>query len=150
MANLSCIPKFVKKEVADKFVAETLYLMLLNSTHVPNASTQQFVSDVVAKEITDVGGKYTTGGVAVSGKISVEHSPSAGVYNYYLDLDDKVIGPGATLNYKFGILFENTGVQATSKIRAQIEFTGDITGNEVVNNGTSTIKWNTLGLIYIS
>lgn len=150
MANLSCIPKFVKKEVADKFVAETLKLMLLNSTHVPNAGTQQFVSDVVAKEIVDIGGKYTAGGVVVAGKISVEHSPSSGIYNYYLDLDDKVIGPGATLNYKYGILFQDSGNQATSKIRAQVEFLGDNTGNEVVNNGTSTIKWNTLGIIYIS
>lgn len=147
MANLSCIPKFVKKEIADIFVGETWKLMLLNSTHVPNPSTQQFVSDVSAKEITDIGGKYIAGGVACGAALKTSVADGN---NYYLDCPDIVIGPGATLNYKFGILFQDTGNQATSKIRAQIEFTGDETGNEVVNNGTSTIKWNTLGIIYIS
>ncbi|MBK5202189.1 MAG: hypothetical protein JJE45_00505 [Prolixibacteraceae bacterium] len=145
MANLSCIPKFVKKEQTDIWVGETWKLMLLNSTHIPNPGTQQFVSNVVAKEIP-ASGPYTAGGVAIAGKVSVEHSPSAGVYNYYLDATDKIIGPGATLSYKYGILFQDTGVQATSKIRAQIEFPEE----EIVTNGTSTIKWNALGIIYIS
>jgi len=146
MANLSCIPKFVKKEQVDIWVAETWKLMLLDNTHVPNASTQRYVSDVSAKEIVDVGGIYTAGGVAVTGKVAVEHSPSAGVYNYYLDMADKDIGPGATLNYRYGILFQDTGTPGTSKIRAQVDFLED----KIVNNGTSIIYWNTLGVIYIS
>ena len=90
MANLSCIPKFVKKKQVDAWVAETWVLMLLDNTHIPNAGTQQFLSDVSAKEIAATTG-YTTGGVAVTGKVAVEHSPSPGVYNYYLDMDDKEI-----------------------------------------------------------
>ena len=137
----SLIPKHVKKEITDVWVAETWKIMLLNSTHVPNASTQQYVSDVSANEIVDVGGIYTAGGVAIAGKASV-----ADGNNYYLDATDKVIGTGATLNYRYGILFQDTGNPATSKIRAQIDFVSD----QIVVNGTSTIKWNALGIIYLT
>ena len=144
----SLIPKHVKKEITDVWVAETWKIMLLNSTHVPNASTQQYVSDVSANEIVDVGGIYTAGGVACGAalKTSVEHNPGVGEYNYYLDCPDKVIGPGATLSWRTLVLFQDTGNPATSKIRAQIQFTED---NDV-SNGTCTIKWNALGIIYLS
>jgi len=136
----SLIPKFVKKEITDGWVAESWKLMLLSSSHTPNASTQQYVSDVVANEIADPGGKYTAGGVAVAGKASVADSA-----NYYLDATDVVIGTGATLNYRYLILFKDTGNQATSPIRAQI----DLVTDQVVTNGTSTIQWNALGIIYV-
>jgi hypothetical protein len=137
----SLIPKHVKKEITDGWVAETWKLMLLSDVHVPNASTHQYVADVVANEIGDTGLKYTAGGVAVAGKASL-----ADGNNYSLDATDLVIGTGANLNYRYGILFKDTGNQATSPIRAQIDF---IT-NQIVVNGTSTIQWNALGIIYIN
>ena len=137
----SLIPKFVKKETIDGWVVETWKLMLLSNVHTPNAGTQQYVSDVVANEISDSGGKYTPGGVAVSGKASV-----ADANNYYLDAVDVVIGPGASLNYRYGVLFQDTGNQATSKIRAQVDFIDD----QIIVKGTSTIQWNALGIIYLS
>jgi hypothetical protein len=137
----SLIPKFVKKEITDVWVAETWKLMLLSSVHVPNAATQQFVSDVSANEILDAGGKYTAGGVAIGVKQSL-----ADGNNYYLDAPDVVIGTGASLNYRYGILFQDTTNPATSKIRAQIDFLTD----QIVVNGTSTIQWNALGIIYLS
>lgn len=137
----SLIPKFAKKEITDGWVAETWKLMLLSKDHTPNAGTQQYISDVVANEIVDTGGIYTAGGVAISGKASV-----ADGNNYYLDATDKTIGPGATLNYRYGVLFQDTGNQATSKIRAQIDFIDD----QIVVKGTSTIQWSALGIIYLS
>lgn len=137
----SLIPVFVKKEITDVWVGETWKLMLLSSTHVPNATTQQFVSQVSANEIVDTGGIYTAGGVAIAGKASTIDGS-----NYFLDATDKVIGPGATLNYRYGVLFQDTGNPATSKIRAQIDFLT----NQIVSNGTSTIQWNALGIIYVS
>jgi hypothetical protein len=137
----SLIPKFVKKEITDAWVAETWKLMLLSDAHVPNAGTQQYVADVVANEISDNGGKYTAGGVLISGKVSLENGN-----NYALDATDVVIGTGANLNYRYGILFAFTGVQATEKIRVQIDFLT----NQIVVNGTSTITWNALGIIYVS
>lgn len=136
----SLIPSLVKKEITDVWVAETWKLMLLSSVHAPLAS-QVFVSDVSVNEIVDSGGIYTAGGVAIAGKASVAHGN-----NYYLDATDKVIGTGATLNYRYGVLFQDTGNPATSKIRAQIDFVTD----QIATNGTSTIKWNALGIIYVS
>jgi hypothetical protein len=137
----SLIPKSLKKEITDAWVAETWKLMLLSDVHVPNAATQQYVADIVANEIGDTGGAYTAGGVAVSGKVSLENGD-----NYALDAADVAIGTGANLNYRYGILFKDTGNQATSPIRVQIDFLT----NQIVTNGTSTIMWNVLGIIYIS
>jgi hypothetical protein len=146
MANL--IPKFVKKEIVDGWVGEDLWLMLLKDTHAPNASTQRYVSDVVAHEITDTGGIYTAGGVSISGKIAL-----ADGNNYALDASDVSIGPGANLNYRYGVLYTKTNgtSQATYKIRAHIDFMTDpLIPNQIVVNGTSTIQWNILGIIYVS
>jgi len=136
----SLIPKFVKKEITDLWVSESWKLMLLNNTHVPDASTQQYVSDVVAKQIA-ASGPYVAGGVVVAGKASL-----ADGNNYALDATDQVIGPLATLNYRYGILYKDTGNQATSPIRAQIDFLTD----QTVVNGTSTIQWNALGIIKLT
>jgi hypothetical protein len=136
----SLIPKFVKKEIIDVWVAETWKLMLLTSTHVPNAGTQQYVSSVSANEVA-ASGAYTAGGVAIAGKAS-----TADGNNYYLDATDKVIGPNTSLNYRYGILYKDTTNPATSPIRAQIDFLT----NQIVSNGTSTIQWNALGIIHIS
>lgn len=136
----SLIPKFVKKEITDVWVGETWKLMLLSNAHVPNAASQQYVSDVMANQIVDTGGAYTAGGVPVAGKASLADGD-----NYSLDASDVSIGPGATIAYRYGILFKDTGNTATSPIRAQIDL-----GAQSVVNGTSTIQWNVLGIIYLS
>lgn len=135
----SLIPKFVKKEITDAWVAEAWKVMLLNSTYVPSA-LHQFISDVSDKEILATGG-YALGGVAVTGKAS-----TADGNNYFLDADNTLIGPAATLNFTFAVLYQDSGNPATSKIRAIIEFAGA----QVVTNGTSTITWNALGIIYLT
>jgi len=142
----SLIPKHVKKEITEVWVAETWYVMLLDNTHVPDAS-QENIDDVSAKEIP-ASGPYIAGGVPCGGalKTSVEHNPGVGEYNYYLDCPDIVIGPLATLNWRTMVLYEHTGNPANSRIRAQIQFAAD----QEVSNGTCTIKWNALGIIYIT
>ena len=146
MTNLSCIPKFVKKEIIDLWVSETWRLMLLNDTHVPNVGVQQFISDVIDKQITATGGIYLTGGMLVNNKISVADPLS--LNNYFIDADDIVIGPNSGLNYRFGVAYKVVDINnhAVNPIRAHIDF---ITP-QIVVNGTSKIKWNTLGIIYIS
>lgn len=146
MANLSCIPKFEKKAIVDVWVGESLKLMLLTKAHIPNAGTQQFVSQVVINEIVDAGDAYTAGGVAVNGKVS---TPDPNVPdNYFLDAEDLKIGPGATLTYRYGILYKDmgTGNHGINPIKAHIDFLED----QVVENGISTIIWNVLGIIYVS
>ena len=138
----SLIPKYVKKEITDAWVAESWKLMLLKDTFTPNAGTQWHVSDVdpTTYEITDTGGKYTAGGVAVSGK-----SSNYDTNNAYLDADDVTIGPGATLTYRYGVLYKDMSNQSLSPIRAIIDF-----GDQSVVNGSTIIEWNALGIIYLT
>lgn len=141
----SLVPKFVKKEIVDAWIAEAMWLMLLKDTHTPNAANQQFVGDVVAQEISDTGsGVYLAGGVPITPTVA-----GADGNNYFYDAADVVIGPGSNLNYRYGILYTKTGGSSNAdyKIRAQIDF-GIL--NQVVTNGTSTINWNALGIIYVS
>jgi hypothetical protein len=138
MAHL--IPSWVKKEQVDLWVSESWILILLSATHAPDAINQRYVSDIIANEITDSGGIYTAGGIAISGKVAIADGD-----NYSLDLDDVAIGPHSTMNYRWGVLAKNTGNQATSPIRAHVDFKEA----QTINNGISTIKWNTLGIIYV-
>lgn len=138
----SVIPKFYKKEIVEALKGEALWLMLLNDSHVPSASLQQHVSDVVANEVSDPGGNYVAGGIALS-NITSQYDGN----NAYLDADNIEIGPGSTFTYRWGVLYSKTGGtgQATYKIRAHVDFLA----NQVVSNGTTLIQWNALGIIYV-
>jgi hypothetical protein len=139
MAHL--IPSWVKKEQVDLWVSESWILILLSEAHTPNAITQRYISDIIANEITDTGGIYTAGGIAVSGKVAIVDGN-----NYSLDLSDVAIGPHSTMNYRWGVLAKNTGNQATSPIRAHVDFKVP----QTINNGITTIKWNDLGILYVA
>ena len=141
---MGLIPKFVKTEIVTKWVGESLYLMLLKNTHVPNAGTQQYVSQVSSNEITDTGGIYPAGGVAITSR-SWGTDPLLPNNSFLDSLVDISIGPGASLNYRYGIVYANTGNPATSLIRAHVDFLSD----QIVTNGTSVIQWNALGIIYV-
>lgn len=147
MASLSCFPKFEKKVIVDVWVGENLKLMLLTKSHIPNAGTQQYVSQVVANEIVDENDIYTAGGIALQNKVATP-DPDVTKYNYFLDADDVRIGPGTTITYRFGIIYKDmgTGNHAVNPIKAQIDFLDD----QEVSNGISTVIWNNLGIIYVS
>jgi len=146
MANLSCIPKLVKQTIIAGWAGESIKLMLLNKTHVPNAGTQLYVSSVVTNEIIDPGNIYVAGGVVIEG-LSAKADPN-NLNNYFLDGNDVTIGPRATLDYRFGIIYRDmgTGNHAINPIKAQIDFLKD----EIIINGISTIVWNAVGIIYIA
>jgi hypothetical protein len=151
MANLSCVPKFLKKEITDTWVAETWKLMLLDNTYTPSTSIQQYVSDAVAKEIVDANGVYVTGGIVINGKIAKEDPINTN--NYFIDATDVVVGPNASVTYRYGIVYKvvDAGNHAVNPIRAQIDFYNplDPNGNQIVVNGKSTIQWNVQGIIYV-
>ena len=144
----SLIPTSFKKAIVDLLIStkEDKWLMLLTSAHAPAAS-QQFVSQVMGNEVVDPGGIYPAGGVPVPLCTAQPHG-----INYYLDAPDVSIGPGATLTYRYGILYTKTGGtgQATYKIRAQIDFDPVTELDQQVTNGTTTIQWYGVGIIYVS
>jgi hypothetical protein len=148
MADTGLIPKWVKKETVEQWIAskEEMWLMLLKDTHTPNAN-QQYVADIAAKEITDSNGVYVAGGIPVPSLVALENGN-----DYYLDGPDVSIGPGANLNYRFGALYTKTGGSSNAdyRIRAQIDFDPVTYLNQIVTNGTSVIRWNSLGIILVS
>jgi len=145
MANLSVIPKFEKQAVVNVWVGQNLKLMLLSKKHIPNAGTQQFVSDVSINEIVDEGDVYTSGGIPLQGLAAVADPNEPN--NYFLDANDVRIGPGATITYKYGIIYRDMGTSnpSVNPIKAHIDFIED----QIVSNGISTINWNQLGIIYV-
>jgi hypothetical protein len=140
----STIPKFVKKEIVDAWVAESLYLMLLDNSYTPDAANHQYAGQaaVVSKRLA-ASGPYPVEGVPITaGKIQ-----SYDTNNAFLDATDLSIGPAATLNYRYGVIYAlKGGGLATSPIRCIIDFGSD----QIVTNGTSVIEWNALGIIYVS
>ena len=146
MANLSCIPKSEKQSIVNRWVGQALKLMLLTSSHVPNAGEDHYVSDVVGNEVIDANDIYTAGGVDI---VNMVASPDPALpNNYFLDADNVTIGPGTTITYRHGIIYEDmgTGNQAINPIRAEIDFIEE----QVITDGISIIIWNDLGIIYVS
>lgn len=139
----SVIPRFVKKAIVDAWVAEDLRLMLLNDQYTPNAALDQFAGDSsVLSRAIPASGPYPSSGVPITGRIQTYSGNNA-----FLDAADIVIGPGATLNYRYGCVYAFVGGSlSASPIRCIIDFNT----NQVVTNGTSTIQWNSLGIIYIT
>ena len=139
----SIIPRFVKKEIVDVWVAEDLRLMLLDNLFVPNAAIQQYAgqSGVVDRRLA-ASGPYPADGMPIVGRIQ-----SYDGNNAFLDATDINIGPAATLSYRYGCVYAfKGGSLSTSPIRCIIDFVTD----QIVTNGTSTIQWNSLGIIYVS
>lgn len=138
----SIIPKFEKKKIADGWAGENIYAMLLSVSHVQDAANQQFIANVSANEISDLGGVYTAGGFKLTGNVG-----SYDGNNAYLDFTgNPAIGPGAYLDYRYIAIYVNTGNPATSRILCIIDMVTD----QQVSNGTSTINWNALGVIYLT
>ena len=139
----SLIPKFVKSDIVAAWIAAmtgTTKLMLLTNLHTPDEANQQYIADVSANEVV-ASGDYVAGGHAVDNLVSTPDPASTN--NYFLDADDVVIGPATTLTFRYGVLY-NT---ADNKILAQIDFG---TVDQAVVNGTSTIQWSDLGIVYVS
>jgi hypothetical protein len=139
----SLVPKFVKKEIVEGWAGESLWLMLLDEDHVPSAILQQYVADVVSNEVVDSGAIYVAGGLALPNVVTQYDGANA-----YLDADNLQIGPGSTMTYRWGIIYSKTNGtgQATYRIRAHIDFLA----NKTVNNGTTVVQWNPLGILYVS
>lgn len=144
MADLSCISKILKQLTVLGWTSKNLKLMLLTENHIPNAITQNYVSDVIANEIVDTADIYISGGVSLN-NLAAKADPD-NPSNYFLDADDVVLGPGVFINYRFGIIYEDmgTGNHAVNPIYGQIDFIE----NQIISRGISTIAWNQLGIIY--
>lgn len=138
----SVIPKFVKKEIVDAWIGESLYLMLLNNLYAPDAGHQYAGQSEILSRRLSANGAYPAEGVLLSGKVQGYDDNNA-----FLDASNISIGPATTINYRYGVVYALKGASlSTSPIRCIIDFGSD----QIITNGTTVIEWNALGIIYVT
>lgn len=133
MANV--IPKEVKKEIIDGYVAETWKVALLTNAFTYATGTHVSYSDLT-NEVVGTG--YTAGGATVAGK--------AGAYvdttNQSLDATDVAWTTATFANVRYAAVYNAT----SGRIRAIYDLGADYS----VTAGTFTLQWSASGLIKVS
>lgn len=111
-----------RQDPANGAASGTFKLLLLTSAYTLNINTHQFLSDVIANEVS--GNNYTARGNAVA-NITVNVDGSG---NLTFDADDPAAwaqDAGGFNNARYGVLAWDTGVDATSRLFAIEDFVTD-------------------------
>ncbi len=130
----SVVPKEVKKEIVDAWVAEPTWKVALLTGYTFVNGHDEY-TDVSAWEVVGTG--YTAGGATLAGRATVADGTE-----YNLDATD-LTWTGVTLtNVNFACAYYT----ATDKIRSL----HDLGGSFSVVGGSFTLQWDTDGLIKVS
>lgn len=120
------------------FSSDTFKLALVDSTYTPNIDTDIYYDDI-SGEIENAG--YTTGG-ALMDNTSLSIVSDVLVY----DADNLVWIITGTVTIRGGVLYKDTGDSSTSPLICYYDFLED----NVVTNGTFTIRWASNGAISLT
>lgn len=138
----SVIPKEVKKEIVDAWIAETTWkVCLLTNAFTYVSGTHITYADLLASGAEVVGTGYTAGGATLAGRVGAYDTT-----NYTLDATDVQWTTATFANVQYIAVYNWTGVAAGSRVRAIFDL--GTTYNVVA--GTFTIQWNGGGLIKVS
>ena len=107
------------------FSANTFKIILMDNTYVPNIDTDEFLSDVSAKELAD-GNGYTTGGATLAG-VTITEDDTNDRANVAWNTVTWTASGGDIGPSPYAVIFKDTGVAATSAIIGSIDFSGDKT-----------------------
>lgn len=120
---------------------DTIKVSLHTSAYSPNIDTHTFFSDL-SNELAASGG-YTAGGEALASKaVSADDANDRGVFDA-ADLNWTALTPSAA--FRYGVIYKDTGVAATSPLIAYINF-----GTDQDPAGSDfTIQWHADGILYI-
>jgi len=135
MANT--VPREVKKEIVDGWIAETWYVCLLTSTFPWVDDGTYLTYDDLTNEVVGVG--YTEKGEPVD---VLPWAAYVTTTDAMIDANDTAWTTATFANVKYAVIYETT----SNKIRAVYEFTAA----KSVTSGTFTIQWNFGGLVGIS
>jgi hypothetical protein len=124
--------------IARLWVAQQMGVALLGAGYTPNLDSHMRYSDVSAQEIAS-GGGYTSGGQQITNR-TAPYDASADETNMLGD--DLTWGPGATINTRYGALYEMTTVD--KYLWALLDFGTLIS----ISNGVFTIDWSS-GLLSV-
>jgi len=131
-----------KKKILDgeiNLATDTIKVMLVTSTYVPNIDTHLFKSDVT-NEVVGTG--YTAGGATITNPVvSQDNTDNEGVY----DADD-ISWPASTITARGAVIYKDTGVASTSPLIAYIDFGAD----KSTSNGILTIQFNAEGILNLN
>lgn len=122
---------------AINLATDTVKLMLLTSSHTPNADTDIFIDDVSANEVS-ASGSYSAGGVTLTKSSSTDNTDDEGVF----DATDVSITT-ATITARYGIVYKDTGTPSSSPIICEIDFGS----NQSSTLGTFTITFAAEGIL---
>ena len=135
----SVIPKEVKKEIVDGWVAEPVWkVCLLTNTFTYVTGTYITYADLLASGREIVGAGYTAGGATLAGRVGAY----VDTINRRIDATDTIWTAATFANVRYIAVYETAG----GKIRAIY----DLTTTYSVTSGTFTIQWNASGLVKIS
>lgn len=122
---------------AINLASDTVKLMLLTSSHTPDADAEVFIDDVSANEI-GASGTYSAGGVTLTKSSSTDDTDDEGVF----DATDVSI-TSATITARYAAIYKDTGTPSTSPIICVIDFGSDQSSTV----GTFTITFNSEGIL---
>ena len=141
MANV--IYNSFKRDIANGSIdldTDTIKLMLVTSTYVPNQDTHTKRSDIT-NEVVGVG--YTAGGATLANKtVTVNNTTNLAIF----DADDVTIA-NATITARGAVLYKSRGGVATSdELISYLDFNSDITAT----GGNFVITFDANGILTIS
>lgn len=125
---------------AVNLATDTIKLMLLTSSHTPDADAEVFIDDVSANEV-GASGSYSAGGGTLTWTGSTD------------DTDDEGVGDAvdisfttATITARYGVIYKDTGTPSTSPIIAVIDFGS----NQISTAGTFAITFAAEGILNLA
>lgn len=122
---------------AVNLATDTIKLMLLTSSHTPDADAEVFIDDVSANEV-GASGTYSAGGVTLTWTGSTDDTDDEGVG----DATDVSI-TSATITARYGVVYKDTGTPGASPIICVIDFGSDQTSTA----GTFAITFASEGIL---
>ena len=120
-------------------VADTVKVMLVTSTYVPDQDAHDFKNDVT-NEVTGTG--YTAGGASLASKtVTQDNTDNEGVF----DAAD-VTWTVSTITARAAVLYKSTGVDTTSNLMVYFDFGSDQSSTA----GDFTLQWGSEGIVNLT
>lgn len=138
MANV--IPREVKKEVVDGYLAETWKVCLLYNTFTYVAGTHVNYTDVLASEV--VGGNYTTGGATLT-KLAWGAGSGYTATDAKLDAQDLVWSNITFVGVRYALIYNAASPFKIRDIK-------DLKVDQTVTNGSFTLTVDANGVLKVS
>jgi hypothetical protein len=129
--------KALAKEVS--WSADTIKIMLCTSSYAPDQDTHVYKSSIT-NEVTGAG--YTTGGATLTTKTITY---TAGTNTIKLDADD-VTWSASTITARYAVIYDATGVDATSVLLGYVDFGSD----QVSSSGNFIVTMDAGGIFTIT